>query len=60
MPRNARPSESTSSVVAICASSPGCRYVTPVTTVPIFTRSVTAATYPSVVQPSSISSWAVR
>ena len=31
MPRRARPPESTSRVVTILASSPGCRYMTPVT-----------------------------
>jgi hypothetical protein len=31
MPSIARPPDSTSSVATILASSPGCRYVTPVT-----------------------------
>ena len=43
MPSRARPPESTSSVVTILASSPGWRYITPVTSTPSFIRSVSAA-----------------
>jgi hypothetical protein len=56
MPRRALPCERTSSVVTILASSPGCRYITPVTISPSVIFSVLAATYPSVVYPSSIGS----
>ena len=49
MPSQARPPESTSSVVTALASRPGERYTTPVTKVSNDTRSVWAARYPSVV-----------
>jgi hypothetical protein len=56
MPSRARPPESTSRVVTILASSPGWRYMTPVTSAPRVSRSVLAATWPRVVYASSIGS----
>jgi len=44
MPSRPRPPETTSSVVTIFASSPGCRYITPVTSTPSVMRRVKAAT----------------
>ena len=44
MPSLARPPDSTSRVVTILASSPGWRYITPVTSSPSLIRSVLAAT----------------
>ncbi len=49
MPSVARPPDSTSSVVAIFARSPGLRYVTPVTSAPRRTVEVFPARKPSVV-----------
>ena len=45
MPSHARPPDSTSSVVTVLARTPGWRYVTPVTRVPSWMRSVFAARY---------------
>ena len=56
MPSRARPLDRTSRVVTIFASSPGWRYITPVTSTPSVIRWVSAATYPSVVYASSIGS----
>ena len=54
MPSIARPPETTSSVVTILASRAGLRYVTPVTSVPSFTRLVRAASPPNSVYASSM------
>jgi hypothetical protein len=55
-PKVARKPESTSSVVICFISTPGKRYVTPVTMAPKRTRNVARARKPSVVYASSIGS----
>src|SRR6266498_3675290 len=57
IPSQARPPDSTSSVVTALTRRPGGRYVTPVTMVPSRIRSVCAARKPSVVYASSMSDW---
>src|SRR5437588_2420414 len=53
MPNSSRPSESWSTVVAILASTAGCRYGLPVTRQPIRTRLVASAIAASRLQPSN-------
>src|SRR6266545_4864297 len=54
MPNSSRPPDRWSTVVAILASTPGCRYVLPVTMLPIRTRRVDSAIAAMSVQPSQI------